>query len=514
DIHENPTDDRGSYLILKFNFSLVDPDIDKMAHSFLHYVRQVVREFMQKYSALLLADTQDHLKSIDETSSASDVLFTLLSLCRSSRQKLYVIIDEYDNFANTVLSTIGQSAYEKLTRGTGFLRSFFNVIKGGTDGSGAPFSRLFLTGVSPITLDDVTSGYNIGINISMEHNVNRMLGFTEEDVAKLIEYYGTKGRIKHQTPILLDIMTQWYGNYLFSEDDEKKLFNSDMVLYFISKYLTREKFPKDLVDRNVRIDYGKLRHLILVDKDNGKGKTTNGNFTRLKEILEKEEIKAELKSSFPLEKLHNRRNFLSLLFAFGLLTIKSSELNEQVLAIPNETIRRLYYDYIMEAYEETGAFSMDLDVYNRLMKNMAINGQWEPLFDLITNLMRESMSLRDMITGEKSVQAFLNVYLGLSNLFIIHPEKELNKGYADLLMEPFLARYEGIKYSYLLEIKYLKREGKITEKRLEKLKTTAKEQLNAYSLDEKFKKNIEKTTLIKLILIFKGHDLIYSGSAG
>ncbi|MCP4149298.1 MAG: AAA family ATPase, partial [bacterium] len=403
DIHENPTGDRGSYLILKFNFSLVDPDIDKMDHSFLHYVRRTVREFMQKYSAFLLADTQDHLKSIDETSSASDVLFTLLSLCRASRQKLYVIIDEYDNFANTVLSTIGQSAYEKLTRGAGSLRSFFNIIKGGTDGSGAPFSRLFLTGVSPITLDDVTSGYNIGKNISTKRNFNCILGFTQEDVVNIIEYYRAKGQIKYQTPLLLEIMTQWYGNYLFSKDDEKKLFNSDMVLYFIDNYLSENKLPDDLVDRNVRIDYGKLKHLILVDK--GKEIETNGNFSKLKEILEKGEVSARLEGGFSLEELSNTDNFISLLFYFGLLTIAGIDNAKIRLKVPNETMKQLYYDYIKEAYRATGVFSLNLSLYSDLISDMAFDGKWEPLLKYITGRMRESMSLRDMITGEKSVQA-------------------------------------------------------------------------------------------------------------
>jgi hypothetical protein len=144
------------------------------------------------------------------------------------------------------------------------------------------------------------------------------------------------------------------------------------------------------------------------------------------------------------------------------------------------------------------------------MKAMAVKGEWKPLFDYITNRMQESMSLRDLITGEKSIQAFLNVYLGLSHLYIIHPEKELNKGYADLVMEPFLARYEEIKYAYLLEIKYIKAEEKpkLSKAKIQKLKANAAEQLKNYSMDKKFNKNIEKTTLVKLVLIFCGHELM------
>jgi hypothetical protein len=422
-----------------------------------------------------------------------------------------VLIDEYDNFANTILSTVGEDAYLKLTHGPGFFRSFFNVLKKGTSGTGAPISRSFITGVSPITMDDVTSGYNIGKNITMEMNLNRMLGFTKDDVIEMIEYYRSMGRISHSTDYLLEIMTRWYGNYRFSKKDDVRLFNSDMVLYFFDNYMPGKELPDDLIDWNVRIDYGKLRHLIMVEKGMGKGKTPNGNFKRLKEIIEKGETSAEIVLGFPLEKLVDENNFISLLFYFGLLSVKSAELDEFTLTIPNETIRRLYYDYIKEGYEETDIFSIDLYTYGRLMKEMAVSGKWKPLVDYITGLMQESMSLRDLITGEKSIQAFLNVYLGLTNLYIIHTEKEMKKGYADIVMEPFLARYEEIKYAYILEIKYIKSGVSPGDEKVRQLKSEAKEQLEKYSIDEKFKKTIEKANLIKIILVFSGHRLIDMG---
>ncbi|MCI0470104.1 MAG: ATP-binding protein, partial [Candidatus Aminicenantes bacterium] len=357
--------------------------------------------------------------------------------------------------------------------------------------------------------DDVTSGYNIGKDVSLEPALNRMLGFTRDDVVEMIEYYRSNGRIDHSTDYLLGIMTEWYGNYRFSEDDETRLFNSDMILYFLDKYLSREKLPDDLIDRNVRIDYGKLRHLITIDKS-GK-RISNGNFDRLREIIKEGKISTELVKGFPLEKIADRENFVSLLFYFGLLTIKDSDETGLILEIPNETIRRLYYDYIKEAYEETDVFALDLYTYNGLMNRMALEGEWKPLLEYITGRMRESMSLRDLITGEKSVQAFLNVYLGLSSRYIIHPEKELNKGYADIVMEPFTARYKSLNYSYILEIKYIKAGVKPGDPKIRRLKSEAEAQLRSYSIDEKFRKVIEKTTLVKLILIFSGHDAVYIG---
>jgi hypothetical protein len=512
-IYDHPTDERGKYLVLSLNFSVVEPDPGKTETSFHNHIQDAAVDFIHRYTDHLSVnrDLDYFTEKIKTSRSAVDILTTLLLLCKGAGQKLYVIIDEYDNFANTILSTVGEEAYLKLTHGPGFFRSFFNALKKGTSGTGAPISRSFITGVSPVTMDDVTSGYNIGKNITLEPTLNRMLGFTQDDVVEMMEYYRSKGNISHPTDYLVDIMTQWYGNYLFSKKDNVKMFNSDMVLYFFDNYMPGKELPDELIDWNVRIDYGKLRHLIMVDKVGGKGKTPNGNFQRLKEIIETGETSAKIVRGFPLEKLVDENNFISLLFYFGLLSVKSAELDELTLTIPNETIRRLYYEYIKEGYEEADVFSIDLYTYNRLMKGMAAQGQWKPLLDYITAGMQESMSLRDLVTGEKSIQAFLNVYLGLSDLYIIHSEKELNKGYADLVLEPFLARYAGIKYSYILEIKYLKPGSKRGDPGVQALIHTAEEQLKSYSIDKKFKKTIEKTNLIKVVLIFSGHKAIYIG---
>lgn len=326
----------------------------------------------------------------------------------------------------------------------------------------------------------------------------------------MIEYYRNNDLIKHSTPYLLDVMSFWYNHYAFSKKADSTLFNPDMVLYFMDDYMGSANVPDDLIDENVKIDYGKLRHLIIIDSD--KGKVTNGNFNRLQEIIEKGEIKAEkIVKGFPVEKLTDTKNFLSLLFYFGLLTVKEVKDEEPVLQVPNETARRLYYDYIKEAYQETDIFSMDWYIYSRLMHDMAYQGEWKPLFEYIAQRMKESMGLRDLITGEKSIQAFLNVYLGLSQLYIIHAEKELNKGFADIVLEPFTARYREMKYAYILEVKYIKKGDK--NKKVDAIVKQAEEQLKKYSPDQKLKKSIEKAILIKLVLIFSGTELTYIGTA-
>jgi hypothetical protein len=205
------------------------------------------------------------------------------------------------------------------------------------------------------------------------------------------------------------------------------------------------------------------------------------------------------------------------LYYFGLLTIAGSdEENKAVLKIPNEAIKRLYYDYIKETYEETGLLTVNLNRFEALMKEMAFNGQWEPLIDYLAEKLETSLGIRDLITGEKAIQAFLNVYLGLSALYLVYSEKELGNGYADLVLEPFLAQYPLLKYSYLIEIKYLKPQDKkkeLSPGKIQKIKEEAESQLDRYSRDEKFQKARGHTTLKKLVLVFCGHRLVYKAES-
>jgi hypothetical protein len=512
EIHRDPTGEKNSYLVFKLNFSLVNPEISLVEGSFLHYIRESALAFITKYEKLLGIDIKETKTGFDSQKSASDVMITLLRYCNVRKQKLYVIIDEYDNFANTILSEAGEKEFTKITHGTGFFRAFFNVVKGGTTDTDAPISRLFMTGVSPITLDDVTSGFNIATNISLDLDIAEMMGFTRNEVETMIEYYRQTGKIRHSTTELMDIMNQWYNHYKFAFRSTSEVFNTVFVLYFLREYLKESRIPDQLIDNNARIDYMKLRYLIISDKK-GTPPTpqTNGNFSQLRQIMENHTLHSTIVDRFPIAKMASPENFLSLLYYFGLLTITGSdEEHKAILKIPNEAIKRLHYDYIKETYEETGILTLDLSKYEDLMKEMAFKGNWKSLIAYLVEQMETSMGIRDLITGERALQAYLNVYLGLSALYLVYSEKELEKGYADLVLEPFLAQYPALKYSYLLEIKYIKPQAKkeeLTPGKIKKIKEEAGVQLNRYSRDEKFQKAIGHTTLKKVVLIFCGTRL-------
>ncbi|MCU0286740.1 MAG: ATP-binding protein, partial [Acidobacteria bacterium] len=446
--------------------------------------------------------------------NAAEVMVKFLNYCKQVKQNLYVIIDEYDNFANTILSEAGEQAYQGITQGKGFLRAFFNVLKGGTSKTNAPISRLFMTGVSPITMDDVTSGFNIATNITLDPDINEIMGFTKEEVETMIEYYRQSGRIAHSTPELIDIMSQWYNHYRFSLDVDTDLFNTVHILYFLQQYLLRSKIPYELIDRNALFDYKKLRHLIIIDK---KGTPmVNGNFSQLQQILETGQAITHIQSGFPAEELTKPGNFLSLLFYFGLLTINKTTLTGQtVLTIPNEFVKRLFYDFIKDTYEDINIFSLDMLKYANLLEDFAISGKWQPLIEFIAGRMEASLGIRDLIDREKALQVFWNVYLGLNTLYIVYTEKELNQGFADLALVPMLLQYPAIKYSYLIELKYIKPSGdeQPDPQKIEALKEEAEKQLNQYCRDEKLQKVIGQTIVKKLVLIFCGNRMVYHGEA-
>ncbi len=497
-IYENPTEERNKYLILKFNLSEVSSDINEARSSFNQTIKSNCLYFMEKYRENLKDNKGDMYKIIKETEDASSILKYIIAFAKD-KGKIYLLVDEYDNFTNTIISSTGHEQYTAITHGEGFYRHFFNVIKAGT--TGGPIAKLFITGVSPVTMDDVTSGFNIGYNITGEPGFNEMVGFTEEEIINMLNYYKIK-----KPDNLIDIMKKWYNNYLFSKSEKIRMYNSDMVLYFIEKYIKLGSLPEEMLDHNIKTDYKKLQYLIAMDME-GKYRL-NGNFEKLKIILEEGQIKANIVNSFPVNRVIDPENFISLLYYFGLLTIKDVKRGMTELTIPNEVIKQLYYEYIREGYRDTKVFNIDLYKLGQLFNNLAYEGRWEDLFTYLTSEMNKQTSIRDYIEGERSIQTFFRAYLNVSNYYITRTEFELNKGYCDILLLPNLLHFPDIEYSYLIEMKYIK-PSEYSEAKLEEKIKDAKEKLNKYKNDDSLKNLTGKTATISLILIFSGIEIKY-----
>jgi hypothetical protein len=496
----NPSAERNSYLLMFVNFAGVNPDLRYVEDSFERNGQAVVDDFLIRYTRFFDAEKR---KEILAQPRFADQLRQIFFHAQRARQKVYLLIDEYDNFANTILTTAGQTAYHSLTHGGGFFRYFFNFLKSATAGQTAGLARLFITGVSPVTMDDVSSGFNIGSNISQNAAFNEMIGFSELEVQALLAYYAAADALRLNLADTLALLRSWYGNYRFSEEATAQLFNSDMVLYFVKEAWGRTALPKNLIDQNIRIDYEKLRHLIAVDKQ------LNGNFSQLQSIIETGEVVSEVVTSFPLERLRQPENFVSLLCYFGLLSFAGEKTGRPLLRIPNLTVRDLMYGYIRAGLQDVDIFRIDLWRLANLLNDMAYRGEWQAVFDFLTSEIQQQSSIRDYLNGEKVIQGFLLAYLNVTHFFLIWPEHEMGGGFVDLYLEPFLARYPDMGYGYLLELKYLAR-GEDSDARLQEKITQAAGQLQRYAHDERVRKVAGHVTMKYLILVYRGWELVYS----
>ena len=469
DIGRKPTKNRHSFVVVRFDFSVVNDAPETLEREFECYCGSEIEEALERNADLIPADATRHIL---EQPSASAKLNALFREARKRGLRLFILIDEYDNFANTILAHHGSDAYQELTHGSGFYRNFFAALKGGAGRSGGGLERLFITGVSPITLDDVTSGFNIGKNISLREEFNAVLGFTEHEVECLLETYRKAGALDVDTGTALDVMREWYDGYRFAKDAKETVYNTDMVLYFLDAVVPNKPMPDDLIDVNVRIDYGKLRHLLTLSRQMGPSARPaqedspppeaptapvrlNGNFDLLRHVVGEGQADADIQTSFPLERLDQRNNFLSLLHYFGLLTIREAEAGTVRLAIPNQTVRRLLYGHLRDAYADVGVLSVDMHAFAGLLRRMALHGEWQPVFDFLKDAIAAQTSIRDYLDGEKVIQGFLAAYLSVSRHFLVRTEPELNKGFADIALEPLVAQHPELRHGYLIELKHL-----------------------------------------------------------
>ena len=499
DIGRQPTENRHRYVILRFDFSAFNDALKTLEREFEAYCHSELRGALERNRDLF---SESVIQRILSQPSIHTKLNELFVYAGDHDIPLYMLIDEYDNFANTILAYRGAEAYQSFTHGEGFYRNFFAALKAGTGRSGGGLERLFITGVSPITMDDVTSGFNIGKNISLQPAFNEMLGFTEPEVQNLLEMYQAHGAFDLDIEAALAIMREWYNGYRFAEEVEVDLYNTDMVLYFLDESLPNKRLPKRLIDTNVRIDYGKLRHLLTVNRQ------LNGNFDLLRNIIGEGIADSDIEISFPLEQLDQPENFLSLLYYFGLLSIREVAEGTPRLGIPNQTVRRLMYSYLRDAYYDVGVFSVSAYAFSRLIREMAFRGDWQPALDFLRDALAEQTGIRDYMDGEKVVHGFVAAHFSLYQYFLLHSEHELNQGYADLYLEPFVAHYPGMRWGYVLELKYLKRSASLGDSAVAAKLREAVHQLRGYLGDPSLQRRYPSVQHIGLAIVFHGWEMV------
>ena len=217
-----------------------------------------------------------------------------------------------------------------------------------------------------------------------------------------------------------------------------------------------------------------------------------------------------MRSGCPLEELDQRDSFVSLLHYFGLLSIREVRDGMPRLAIPNQTVRRLMYGYLRDGYRDVGVFSVDLHTFGRLVHEMAYRGAWRPVLEFLSAAIARQTSIRDYIDGEKVIQGFLAAYLGATEHFVFHTERELGGGYADICLEPHLQRYTGMGHGYVIELKYLKRGEPADEPRVARAAQEAAAQVRRYVADERLARQYPTVRFTGLAVVFHGWELAHA----
>ena len=503
-IGQHPTPLQGKYQVLFLDFSQITGNIDKLETKFNSYLSINLDAFVRQYSEYYQAEMEEILAQED----FEEKMELIFKAAKAHQYHLYLIIDEYDNFTNVILNERGENVYHAITHADGFYRDVFKKFKGN-------FERIFMMGVSPVTLDDVTSGFNIGWNISIKPEFDEMLGFSTTDVVEMFTYYKEHGSIPADSDIdaIVNDMKPWYDNYCFAKQALKKktrMFNCDMVLYYLRNYMDAGCPPEEMIDPNTRTDYGKMKKLLQFDKLDGERKGI------IRKIAEEEQIVTQLYESFSAYQIPKAEIFPSLLFYYGMLTIKGTRGSKLILGIPNNNVRKQYYGYLEEEYQAKAYVNVNqlTDYYY----DMAYDGKWEEGLRFMADAYAKVSSVRDGIEAERNLQGFFMAYLNLNDYYITAPELELNHGYCDFFLLPDLTHYAS-QHSYILELKVLSKkdfsaivEGEFTEDgkpmtKAEKQWREALDQIHRYAEAPRVEALRQGTKLHLIIMQFEGWEL-------
>ena len=474
-IGKNPSKFKNSYHILRFNFSGINTqDEETTMEGFKNKVSSSIRMFAENYKLDFY---------INENDEAENILNNLIKVFRIQRagEKIYVIIDEYDHFANELLS-FRLDKFKSLVSKNGRVRKFYEVLKEGTE---TAIDRIFITGVAPITLDSMTSGFNIISDLTRDSRFNEMIGFTREELIKIMDSQEIDEEKQEE---VFPIMKENYDGYRFSKDVETKLYNSNMCLYFLNYYISFEKIPEELVDTNIASDYSKIGNMLRLCRNENR-------LDIIEKTLSGEGIATALVRQFNPEKSFGETEMVSMLYYLGYLTIAGEDIGDPILKIPNQVIKEIYAEYFLEVLREDSDFAIDVN-YNEISREILKEGKINKIIELLGEYLR-NLSNRDYQNfDEKYVKIMLYCIARATKKFIVKSEFELGRGYSDILLLP--KDLNNNYYSVMIEFKYLKKdeENKLREKQKE-----AKEQIERYSNLEEIKelKNIRKYTVVTVV---------------
>ena len=491
-IKDNPTRLKGAYQIMYFDFSQATVGRGDLEERFHKYCSAILCDFADRHSKYYGEGFYETV--LRKAPDSGDQLRYICMEAKKRKIQLYLIIDEYDNFTNDVLNEQGEAVYHALTHATGFYREVFKIYK-------ANFQKILFMGISPVTLDDLTSGFNIATNISIAPEFNMMLGFSETEVREMISYYKEAGMIKADTEQMIEEMKPWYDNYCFAKASlmtDPKMFNNDMVIYYLRNHILYGKSPEQMLDTNTRTDYKKLKKLMLLDGMTDKERGV------IRRITAEDKILGNINTSFPAERIFDKENFLSLLYYYGMLTMSGTYGSLLELSIPNNNVRKQYYEYLLQEYSAEAG--IDFSRLQLAYYDMAFSGQWRETMEMIAEDYDMLSSVRNAIEGERNLQGFVMASLSTNAYYVLAPEMEMKHGYCDIFLMPDKLRYPGVKHSYILELKYLKASD--SEEEAQKQWDEGVSQVQRYATDRKVEVMARDTELHLLVMQVRVCELV------
>ena len=474
-IGKHPTKLKNRYHILKFNFSGIDTtNTETTIKGFKNEIASSIKVFVEKYGL------DFYINKEDEAENILDNLIKAFNLQRTE-EKIYVIIDEYDHFANELLG-FNTNQFKDLVSKNGKVRKWYEILKKGTE---TVVDRIFITGVAPITLDSLTSGFNIISDKTMDRNFNEMLGFTEKELTEIMEQHNIS---QEKQAEILPIMRENYDGYKFSLNAQERMYNSNMCLYFLKEYVTYQEIPERLIDVNIASDYSKIGKMLDLCKGENR-----------EEIIEKtvsgEGILADIVEKFNPAMEFGETELVSMLYYLGYLTIAEEKLGKAELIIPNKVMREIYSEYFMKILSEETDMKIENREYNEILQETALEGRIDKIVEILQRYLK-NLSNRDYQRfDEKYVKLIFYCIAMNLKIYTVKSELEVEREYPDIVLIP-RDKSKGYQ-AIMVEFKYLKKseENKVEEKQKE-----AKEQIERYLSAEEIK-NIEKMNAYTVVAV-------------
>ena len=455
-IGRNPTKLKNSYSILRFNFSGINTENEEATmKGFKNKTMASINVFIKRYGIDFY---------INEERNAEDILNDVFKAfyVQKPDDKIYVIIDEYDHFANELLGFYPEH-FRSLVSKNGRVRKWYEALKEGTE---TVVDRIFITGVAPITLDSLTSGFNIGKDISQDVEYNDMMGFTKKE---LVEILNSQDITKEEQEKILPIMKENYDGYKFSLRAENQIYNSNMCLYFLSDYIRLGEIPIKLIDMNIASDYSEIGKMLDLCKGENR-------LEILKKTVQGEPINNSIVEKFNPEIEFNETDMISMLYYLGYLTISGEDLGIPELKIPNKVMKEIYADYFMQLMNEEADFKIDNTLNMEILREIAREGKIDKMVETLRKYLN-NLSNRDLIKfDEKYIKLIFYCIAMTMPIYSVKSEMEVNRNYPDILLVP-RDRTKGYK-AIMVEFKYLK---KGDTSKLEEKQKEAREQIERYS---------------------------------